>query len=94
MKSYDDILYQETKVHHKMEAHPKMASEVKLVEIGNFMTLQEATALEVLLKENDIPFVRKSEDMGGYYGISSPVMHGVHIFISDEDMPRFEALDQ
>jgi len=88
-----DILeYQPDTIQTKEES--KMKSEVQLVEVGTFMTLQEAGALEAILKENDIPYVKKSESMGGYYGMSVPVMNGIHIYISDEDVQRFEELGE
>ena len=62
-----------------------------MVLVDTFKTKQDASGLINMLEENNIPFIQKSEDLGG----KLPVVilpSGVKIFVSEEDFEKVNAL--
>ena len=62
-----------------------------MVLVDKFQTRQDASGLISMLEENNIPFIQKSEDLGGKLpAVILP--SGVKIFVSEEDFEKVNAL--
>lgn len=65
--------------------------ESKMVLVDTFQSKQDAFGLIDLLEKSNIPFIQKSEDLGGKLpGVILPA--GVKIFVSDEDIEKVNDL--
>ncbi len=62
-----------------------------MILVDTFQTKQDAFPLITMLEENDIPYIQKSEDLGGKLG-STILPSGVKIYVSEEDIEKVHKL--